>query len=412
MVRVWKQGPGRGRAGIAWLVVVGAGGVWALVRGAFPADAALPPPPAESYVVIGYNDLGMHCMGNRFAEICILPPANTMRATVIKRGSSPDIITSDVVVSYSIPGNTVSHTKTDFWTYAPALFGVNLPNDMGLFGYGMSGNMTRMPAEHDYMAAAIPNTPIKDNGVLDPYQLALITAKLNGVTVATTQATIPVSWEMHCDECHKPTSKLTVEGNILTKHDKMHKTNLMSQRPVLCASCHADPALGAPGKPGISNLSSAMHLAHAGRFRDATTDDGKKSAKDNCYSCHPGTQTQCLRDVHAAKGMDCYSCHGSMKDVGNKTRTPWVSLPRCADCHHVQGHEYEQPGVRFRDSFGHGGVKCEVCHSSPHAIVPVIRGTDNVQYQNLQGYPGTLNKCTVCHTSQPEHAFFHKRDDD
>ncbi len=53
--------------------------------------------------------------------------------------------------------------------------------------------------------------------------------------------------------CHN-TPGMTVESEILTRHDKLHTKlpdgtpiSLLDARPVLCASCHADPALGAPG---------------------------------------------------------------------------------------------------------------------------------------------------------------------
>jgi len=58
-----------------------------------PKPQPIPTPVAESYVVMAYNDLGMHCMNKDFSEICVLPPANTFRATVLRRGSSPELIT-------------------------------------------------------------------------------------------------------------------------------------------------------------------------------------------------------------------------------------------------------------------------------------------------------------------------------
>ena len=109
-----------------------------------------PPPPQQqqpvynSYVVLGYNDLGMHCMNQDFSQLCILPPFNSLHAQVIRRGVEPDIISSgsNTSVSYVVPNNTTSVTKTNFWQYAPALFGAALPADVGLTGNGLSG-------EHD-----------------------------------------------------------------------------------------------------------------------------------------------------------------------------------------------------------------------------------------------------------------------
>lgn len=366
----------------------------------------VPDPPVNDLVVLGYNDLGMHCMSQDFSEICILPPYNTLRAEVIRRGEDPEIIRSGATVTYSVPGNTSSIGKTNFWNYANALFGVTLPPNMGLAGFGLSGQMVAQ-ADGDWGAIGIPVTPLTDSMQLDPYQLATIQAT-SGTHTGSTQAVVPVSWEMNCKRCHIATNaavaglRTTIATNILKSHDRMHGTDLLHQKPVLCAKCHSDPALGAPGQPGISSMSMAMHSAHDPRMQgmDPVT---------KCYSCHPGTQTQCLRDVHKAKGMTCVNCHGDMDSVGAANRTPWVDEPKCGSCHHVAGHEYEQPGKLFRDSIGHNGVKCIACHNSPHVIAPSNNPRDNVQAIAYQGFAGTIAKCTVCHTQTPSEPFNHTR---
>jgi len=381
-------------------------GIGILLNGASESEAAVAASKQAlgDMVILGYNDLGMHCMGSRFGEICILPPANTMRATVIDRsGSEPEIINEGVTISYSIPGNTTSANKTDFWTYAPALFGVNLAPNMGLFGKGMTGVMDRN-VDDDWIAQGIPVTPLTDNFTENAYQLATLVVRQNNTVKAATSAVIPVSWEMHCDYCHN-TPGITPETDILRKHDRLHGTTLENQKPVLCARCHADPALGAPGVTGISNLSHAMHNSHANRKMP-----GMAQLVNMCYACHPGTKTQCMRDMHRTKGNVCVRCHGTMAAVANPNRRPWQDEPKCGSCHNVAGHQYEEPGKLYRDSKGHGGVKCEACHGSPHAITPTIQPNDNVQAIALQGHAGTINKCTVCHRTQPNEAFFHSRE--
>ena len=47
-------------------------------------SATTPPAIGSTYAVLAYNDLGMHCMNPSFAEFCLLPPFNTLHATVIK----------------------------------------------------------------------------------------------------------------------------------------------------------------------------------------------------------------------------------------------------------------------------------------------------------------------------------------
>jgi hypothetical protein len=102
--------------------------------------------------------------------------------------------------------------------------------------------------------------------------------------------------------------------------------------------------------------------------------------------------------------MTCVSCHGNTMNVGlsiENGRTPWLEEPSCgaASCH---GPNYaENPGKLFRESKGHGNLYCSACHGSPHAILPTVRPEDNVQNIALQGYGGTLRKCSVCHGYTP-----------
>jgi hypothetical protein len=350
------------------------------------------------YVVVAWNDLGMHCSNKDFSKMAILPPYNNQSAHVILQGSTtrpPQIMdpqTSGVHVNFSIPGNTWSGsslnvTKTNFWTYAYKLFGVNLPPNIGLTGVGLSGTMGG--SNGLYHVQGIPITPYTDNNLTrpDPYQLALIQAyDANNQLLASTQSVIPVSNEINCvsSGCH------TSEMDILTKHDQMPGFN-KNIRPILCANCHADNALGMPGKKEVPSFSEAIHEKHSGLTND-------------CYKCHPGPQTQCYRDVMHQKGITCQQCHGSVLEVAKsieRGRKPWLQEPSCGSdkCH---GPKYaEEPGKLFRESKGHGGLYCSTCHGSPHAIVPTSNPRDNIQNIALQGFAGTLSKCDVCHGYTP-----------
>jgi len=357
-------------------------------------------PPSGQYVVLAWNDLGMHCMGQDFSEICILPPANTFHAQVIRRRDEPSIVTQGLSVRYYIPGNSTSTDKTNFWTYSQALFGVTLAPNVGLFGAGLSGAMAAT-GNGDWNVAGVPITPLTDSMSLNPYQLATVEVYSGGSVVATTQAVMPVSWEMNCNLCHSPSDSTKTNADILAKHDALHGTHLVNQKPVLCSNCHADPALGKTGNPSLANLSRAMHGSHASRM-------GSIGLSNKCYACHPGVVTQCQRDIHSTKGLTCTNCHGDMDAVASPARTPWTSLPRCDSCHHVANHEYEQANTLYRNSKGHKGVKCAACHGSPHAITPTSKAADNVQAIALQGHAGTIDTCTVCHTSKPDESFPHR----
>lgn len=362
----------------------------------------------QTYVAFGYNDLGMHCMQQDFSEMMILPPFNTLRATIINRsGEEPRIVRSGVTVSYALGSNTHSADKTNFWSYASQLLGVSLPPEVGVTGHRLAGTMTPT-VNGDWEVTGIPIVPIDDSGRENPYALATVTVKSGTTFRGKTQFVVPVSWEMSCNLCHTVPGE-TVATSILKSHDRLHSTDLINAKPVLCASCHSDNALGAPGTPGVSSLSGAMHTAHAPRMAAA-------GLVNECYACHPGVRTQCQRDVHAARGMNCNDCHTGMAAVGSPSRNPWVDLPKCGDCHTRQGFQFEQPGKLFKQSVGHRGIQCIACHGSPHAIGPTMTALDDLQAVVTQGAPGPIasaqNSCIVCHRNGPPGPFEHFPDDD
>lgn len=353
------------------------------------------------YIVIAWNDLGMHCYDDDYSTFSILPPYNTLWAQVIKRGTTPEIVTSGITVEYSFENNTTSQGKTNFWNYADKLFGVSLSPDTGLKGKKLSGTMDN--AGDHFIAEGIPLTQYNDDGSVNYYQTAIVTVKdTQGKIIAQTRTVAPVSNEMHCSNCHQDNG---VEGiatgnyrtNILTLHDREEGTHLMDNQPVLCASCHPSNALGTTGNE--DSLSHVMHNTHKDKVPAGT---------EGCYNCHPGPNTQCLRGVMFQKGMQCTDCHGTMADVASKTRNPWLDEPNCGNC-----HEYGTDNNQlYRMSKGHGGLYCEACHGSPHAILPSGLEADNQQIMMLQGEKGPLNKCSVCHTDgrtgdNPHEAKYH-----
>jgi hypothetical protein len=347
--------------------------------------------PLGDYVIIGWNDLGMHCYDRDYADIGVLPPYNNLWAQVIQRGDPPQIVTDGITITYSIQDNSYSVGKTNFWSYAEALFGQSLPPNIGLTGKGLAGTMDLRGST--FVAEGVPVTEFRDSDPANPYYYQL--ADLTVMDLATqdildqTTIVVPVSSEMRCDTCHdEPFTNF--RWNILSKHDEEEGTTLMSQRPVLCASCHADPILGLPGQAGIPSFSSAMHSKHA-----------EEGVGGNCYACHPGPNTRCLRDVmsQAPNNLWCTDCHGSLAEVGSPSRTPWFSEPQCVTCH---GSVYaENPDRLYRRSSGHSGIYCEACHNSTHAILPSREENDNLQSIALQGVAGSLGRCTICHLTQP-----------
>ncbi len=350
---------------------------------------------SRSYVIIGWNDLGMHCYDRDYSRMAVLPPYNTMWAQVIRRGDPPQIVTAGVTVSYSFPDNKDSVSKTNFWTYAGQLFGVSLAPNVGLKGNGLSGTMEAR--DDHFIVEGVPITEFSDGAPNTPAYLQMAhlvaTDSANGNVLAQTDMVAPVSSEMRCDVCHNSPSPTDFRMNILKKHDEEEGTHFAADaaggKPVLCSSCHADPALSAPGQAGIPSFSAAMHEKH------------KEVITDNCYACHPGPLTRCLRDVMSTQsGLTCTNCHaGGMSMLAQENRTPWVDEPRCANCHTAQ--YAENTGKLYRFSVGHGGLYCESCHNSTHAILTSREANDNLQSLQLQGHTGTIQECQVCHITPP-----------
>jgi len=206
--------------------------------------------------------------------------------------------------------------------------------------------------------------------------------------------------------------------------------------PVLCAGCHASNALPGTGVSGIAPLTQVTHALHAGVV-DPQTDqtlDGITN-RTACYKCHPGSETKCLRgamgsavDAGGKALLSCHNCHGDMRAVGSGNREGWLAQPNCQACHHDSARELSanlangvlrRPRDRrfatdagvpakgfslYRFSTGHGGLQCEACHGSTHAEYPSSHVNDNVFARGLQGYAGTLSKCSVCHRANPQAA--------
>jgi hypothetical protein len=417
--------------------------------------------------------------------------------------------------------------KTDFWdpvgpggeTVVALLFpGLDPQPDEGLQTVHNRGHGRQMPgisrpykgngpkafskfewAFKRFTAEGIPITAIDDLGRPNSYPMMRVQAVDTATkrVLATLDAVVPVSTEVDCRDCHTrgkigadpkarsvafvaPASPNRVDvehaakQNILLLHDAIHPTDLVGQSPVLCAGCHASPALsgvgGPAGDPNVSTtMSEAMHGYHgrlkvnagtgalvrdfggnpdlgplgAGetplvRFED---DAGNRvPMEQNCFLCHPGKVTQCFRGAMFTAGRQCADCHGDLEATGGvydgdfdhtgvlRQRRPWQDEPRCESCHvgdaaNPAGGDKpltiaynetdpaatprladnprfaEEADTLYRNSRGHGGVACEGCHGSPHAIWPLANpdANDNVAALQLQGHAGTVSECTTCH---------------
>lgn len=310
-----------------------------------------------------------------------------------------------------------------------------------------------------FSAEGIPITPIDDDLNTNTYSLMRISARdiQGSTTLGYSDIVVPVASETDCQNCHKtggiaaqgsgwsndPDLEVQSKKNILILHDMnpSANTSLVSEQPVLCARCHYSRALDLAGtgpsgdQVGVPDFSTVMHKFH-GELQGGQLFPDAAPVDDTCYQCHPGKITQCLRGAMENGGMDCIDCHGNMLAVGGN-RDPWLDLPACQACHTGDAVNYltganlvddpawpfrkkqayltgdasasplvapnkrfaENTGTLFRFSKGHGGVFCEGCHGSTHAIWPNADAgaNDNITSTNLQGYSGKIIECNTCH---------------
>lgn len=419
----------------------------------------------SKYVLLAWNDLGMHCFSDNEAWFVILPPANTLDAQLIKRGPVPEIVTDGVEISYAVEkGFEYPSKHVELWNYAEKIFGKKLEPDVGLKGKGLKGSFDLNEETSSFTAPLIPVVPYNDDGTYNPYPLFTIQAKdsKTGEILATTKAVTPTSTEMGCRNCHGGDWRVKGKGglsdetasNILKTHDRISKTDLYRQarngQPILCQSCHADPAMEAKGKPGILNLSTAIHGFHA----NYTPVTGAQA----CVMCHPAYakgRTRCSRGIHGGVGLTCVDCHGELQDhalgllkgqadirqagilmknleptkVASKDevngRQPWLNEPDCLTCH--EDFEKPAPSVTgynvwsedfselYRVRTDNAGIRCEACHGSTHALYPAVNAfgkmRDNIQPMQYSGQPfpiGSNITCEVCHVKKMEDPIHHE----
>ncbi len=422
-------------------------------------------PDSDDYVLLVWNDLGMHCISDNEKYFSFLPPANTFNAQLFIRGPLPKLVSSGITMEYAVEeGFQHPEYHSMFWDYDEAIFGADLPEGTGLMGKGVNGSMESHGAV--FAAHLIPVVPYMDNKTYNPYPVFTITAKdkSTGDVLAVTKAVAPTSTEMGCRNCHEGGwARTDISGmadltaiNILAVHDRFNGTTLLEDaengEPRLCQSCHADPALMATGKPDVLNFSSAIHGFHANYLSGMD--------QEACNMCHPSREegnTNCFRGRHTQVGVGCTECHGALEDhalglLANQTgieastrlsrglepvyayskeeikpRMPWHMEPDCRSCHTnfnifedgFTGTAFNSwvPGKEalYRNRTDNHGVMCIACHGSTHAVYGAYNKyglqRDNqqpLQYQGLAGTIGTHGQCMVCHTIEMSSSGHHR----
>ena len=311
---------------------------------------------AATSTILGWNNLGMHCMDSDYSVFTILPPYNTIEAQLIVRGvlvtnGAGYTVTYQAIADPSGSINTTAIGKGNFYTYTPYLYGALAP-DQGLAGWSMPGTAnipqtnlfeTLNEPVHGvftpvnwWRAEGIPLSPYDDALHKNPYPLMrMIAWDSANQPIATNDVVLPVSDEMDCRTCHasgmqdaaKPAAGWAWDGlperdyrlNILRLHDErqfaiypalypaalaannynpagLYRRVTADGKSVLCALCHASEALQTAGYPGVAPLTTAVHSRHA-RVMDPVLNTTLDNAlnRSACYRCHPGSTTRCLR---------------------------------------------------------------------------------------------------------------------
>ncbi len=420
---------------------------------------------AGGWTLVGWNNLGMHCMDSDYTVFSILPPYNTVQAHLMDASGRLVRIPSGVTVTYEALAdptgsiNSTSANKTTFWLQLFNLFGATLPVDTGLAGSRMPGAANQpQPMRFDasvnaFVAEGIPITPYDDAGQKNPYPMMHLVARAAGGNIlATTDIVLPVSDEMDCRACHASGSAAAgqpLDGwiydadperdyrlNILRLHDEknggsadfraaldaagydssgLYPTAVDRNKAVLCARCHSSNALPGTGIGTILPLTRAMHAFHAhvldptnGQTLDASAN------RSACYRCHPGGETRCLRGAMgtavAADGsfeIQCQNCHGTMNRVGSSGRQGWLDEPNCQNCH--TGTALNNSGqIRFTSAFGASGLP-RVPTDTTFATNPNTPAAGTSLYRFSSGHGGL--QCSACHHStHAEYPSSHRND--
>lgn len=418
----------------------------------------------SGWTLVGWNNLGMHCMDSDYSVFSILPPYNTIHAQIVDpsgrlvRDATGIFVTYEAVADPTGSINTTSRNKSNFWQYDAGLYGVSPPVDMGLAGKGMPGpgnppQMMSYDAAQDWwIAEGIPITPYDDAGRKNPYPMMRLAVRdRGGSLLAETRIVLPVSDEMSCTTCHasgsgdaaKPAAGWVNDRNpdrdyrlnILRKHDDrqgaspVYKDALARAgydarglyataaggKPILCAKCHASNALPGTGIAGISPLTSTVHARHATVIdpRNGLTLEASAN-RAACYSCHPGSTTRCLRGAMgsavAADGslaIQCQSCHGTMSAVGSDQRQGWLDEPACQSCH--TGTATRNSGqIRYTSALLPDGSRRQAADAT-FGTNPNVPGPGHSLYRFSYGHGGLA--CESCHGStHAEYPALHPND--
>jgi len=414
-------------------------------QGPAPVEApSSSPGPAAStaYRLMAWSELGMHCIdGKDYSVMSVLPPYNIIRAQLMTLANPPIPVTGGVTITYQAVAdssgsiNTISSTKTNFWSPnsgkiaynfllfpntitgtipgEPVITLVNPPKDEGLTGNWVQ-SVTPPPNPHIvtpnpltynstwgyWEATGVPSLPYDDTfpatTSFKPFPMVQLTAQdKSGNVLGTAKIVLSVSDELNCSKCHAsntdpyaipkngwvndPNPSRDTRLNVLRKHDDLH--DISSYLPQLAAKGYNyQSTLEATARGGTPVLCAACHASNALAETGLT---GINPLTQDMHAKHgpqidwPASTTQTLDQVasnstnFANLVQPCYLCH-----PGPKTQC-------------LRGAMSPNPSQHF------SGIACSACHGNLAGTVPGTNGT----YVGQAGRAGWLTEpaCQMCH---------------
>ena len=173
---------------------------------------------------------------------------------------------------------------------------------------------------------------------------------------------------------------------------------------VVCQDCHGDmQQLG-------NDFTLKVSSSNAGDFVLDGSLRVPWAVEPGCQSCHTGDAMQKNHPTAAIVADDGIRLLQSyvtehIKVTGVSERVKVAAIHKSPDSRFAENQSTNAKGetvdVLYRLSKGHGGVMCEGCHNSTHAIWPNQNpfANDNIAATQIQGHTGSIVECTACHDS-------------
>ncbi len=374
---------------------------------------------AASNQVLGWNNLGMHCMDSDYSVFSILPPYNTIEAQLIVgdklvTNGAGYTVTYQAVADPAGSINKSSVGKGNWLQYAPQLFGA-VAADQGL-PFPNTNLFWMMPGANNtpqamifeqndapvagvftpvnwFHAYGIPITPYDDAGKKNPYPMMRQIAWNGATPIATNDIVLPVSDEMDCRACHasgsvaaaQPAAGWVWDGlqerdfrlNILRLHDERNFASHAVVYAAALAANHFNPqglyrGVVAEGKPVLCAACHASEALGGGGIAGIPP----LTEAVHKFHAHAIDPISNMTLDSSANRSACYRCHpGSTTRclrgaMGGAIAADGSMEMQCQSCH----GNMSSVGTPFPQRIGwFMEPNCGQCHVS--ATNPVIRFT-------------------------------------